>query len=226
MCGRFTLRTPAETMSALFDGLRFPKLTPRYNICPTQRVKCVRQSSSAKNEVVDLRWGLMPFWAKDLKVGARMINARSETVATKPSFRAAFKSRRCLVLADGFYEWKKQGTQRQPYYISRRDDQPFCLAGLWETWTDKSVDNSQPIETCTVLTTEAKGIMRPLHDRMPVILPKNQFDFWLDIEFSDVEQLGKLLVPWAKDDLQTFPVDKMVNKPTNDAPECIVPLRL
>jgi putative SOS response-associated peptidase YedK len=211
-------------MAALFDGLRFPKLTPRYNICPTQPVICVRQTSSGENEPVHLRWGLVPIWAKELKIGARMINARSETVSTKPSFRAAFKSRRCLVLADGFYEWKKEGKQKQPYYISRNDDQPFCLAGLWESWRDKSAESSETIETCTILTTDANRIMQPLHDRMPVILQQNQFDFWLDKGFSNVDQLEQLLVPLETDDLQTYPVDTMVNRPINDTPECIKPI--
>ena len=211
-------------MAALFDGLRFPKLTPRYNICPTQPVLCVRQSSSGENEAVHLRWGLVPFWAKDLKMGARMFNARSETAATKPSFRAAFKSRRCLVFADGFYEWKKEGQQKQPYYISRRDDKPFCLAGLWESWSDKSAPSPNAIETCTILTTDANAILQPLHDRMPVILQQNSFDFWLDREFSVVEELEKLLVPLATDELRTYPVDKMVNRPVNDSPQCIEPI--
>jgi len=224
MCGRFTLRTPAETMAALFDGLRFPKLVPRYNICPTQNVLCVRQNANGQNEAAQLRWGLVPFWAKDIKIGARMINARSETVATKPSFRSAFKSRRCLVLADGFYEWKKEGSKKQPYYISRVDDQPFCLAGLWESWKDKTIDDSETIETCTILTTDANKIMQTLHDRMPVILDRVNFDFWLDKSFSDREQLESLLVPYAPDELQTFAVDPMVNRPVNDTPQCIAPI--
>ena len=226
MCGRFTMRTPTETMAALFDGLRFPKLAPRYNICPTQPVTCIRQSTEQDHEVVGLRWGLVPSWAKDLKIGAKMINARSETVSTKPSFRAAFKSRRCLVLADGFYEWKRTGSQKQPHYISRRDDRPFYMAGLWESWKDKSQDalDDAVIETCTILTTEANATMEPLHDRMPVILHQDDFDFWLDKEFSDVKQLEKVLVPLVTDELRTYPVSKMVGKPINDSPECIEPV--
>ncbi len=224
MCGRFTLRTPTETIAAMFDGLRIPQLTPRYNICPTQPVLCVRQSRTGENEAVNLRWGLVPFWAKELKIGASLINARSETAETKPSFRAAFKSRRCLVLADGFYEWKLEGKQKQPYYVSRRDDQPFCLAGLWESWTDKSVPSSNSIETCTILTTDANSLMLPLHDRMPVILPKLHLDLWLDKDFSEIEPLKKLLVPWVTDDLRVYPVDKSVNKPVNDSPSCIEPM--
>ncbi len=213
-------------MAALFDGLRFPKLVPRYNICPTQSATCVRISSNGQPEAIDLRWGLVPFWAKELKIGARMINARSETVATKPAFRAAYKSRRCLVLADGFYEWKKDGSQKQPHYISRRDDAFFCMAGLWESWKDKSNDtlDDAVIETCTILTTESNATMASLHDRMPVILHRDTFDFWLDPEFSDSGQLEKILVPLATDDLRTYPVSKMVGKPINDSPECIEPI--
>lgn len=222
MCGRFTLQTPASGLAALFDGLRFPNLIPRYNICPTQPVATIRESSPGEKQVAMLRWGLVPFWAKDLKIGARMINARSETVATKPAFRAAFKSRRCLVLADGFYEWKKDGKTKQPFYISRSDHQPFCLAGLWETWTDKSKDDNTPrIETCTILTTTANEILSPLHDRMPVFLERDQFDFWLDPEFSDRPKLESILIPCSSDFLQTHPVDTLVNKVANDSPECI-----
>ena len=228
MCGRFTLRTPAHSLAALFDDLRkqqlvFPELKPRFNVCPTQPALAVRQNDSGESEVAELRWGLVPFWAKDLKIGARMINARSETVATKPAFRAAFKKRRCLVLIDGFYEWKKQGTSKQPFYISRVDDQPFCVAGLWESWTDKEDPSAKPIESCTILTTEANKIMQPLHDRMPVILEQKQFDFWLDNEFSDRETLEKALVPYDSEERQTYPVDTIVNKAANDSPECIVP---
>ncbi|MFK7767626.1 MAG: SOS response-associated peptidase [Mariniblastus sp.] len=230
MCGRITLRSPANSLIAMFDDLRsqqlvFPKFKPRYNICPTQSAIAVRESDSGEYEVAELRWGLVPFWSKDLKIGARMINARSETVATKPAFRVAFKSRRCLILADGFYEWKKEGKSKQPFYISRTDDQPFCMAGLWESWTDKENPNAAPVESCTVLTTDANTIMQPLHDRMPVILEQQQFDFWLDKEFTDRETLEAALVPYASDELQTFPVDTIVNKASNDSPECIERLR-
>lgn len=224
MCGRFTLRTPAETMAALFDGLRFPKLVPRYNICPTQSVVCVRQDEEGNNESVELRWGLVPFWAEDLKIGARMNNARSETAATKPSFRNAFKRRRCLIMADGFYEWRKEGSKKQPYYISRMDDQPFCMAGLWESWKDKSDEAAEAVETCAILTTGPNAIMEPIHDRMPVILGADRFDFWLDKDFSDREQLEKLMVPFEPDELQAFAVDSMVNRTANDSPQCIEPI--
>ena len=221
MCGRFTLKTPTETIASLFQGLEFPDLKPRYNIAPTQHIACVRENQSDVQEFVWLRWGLVPFWAKDLKIGSRMINARSETVAIKPAFRSAFKSRRCLVLADGFFEWKKEGTQKQPYYITRSDEQPFCMAGLWERWTNK--ESSDAIETCTILTTTANEIMRPLHDRMPVILDQRGHAPWLDRDLTVVQQLEKLLVPCESELLKTRPVNKIVNRPIVDSPDCIAP---
>lgn len=223
MCGRFTLRTPMETIASLFNGLQMPPVVPRYNVAPTQQVLCVRQNRDGANEAVELRWGLVPSWSKDLKMGARMINARGETVATKPSFRAAFKKRRCLVLADGFFEWQKVGSIKQPYYITRNDDQPFCMAGLWEFW--KSTEG-EPVETCTIITTSANETMQTLHDRMPVILKPDDYDFWIDNQFPGIEKLETLLVPCADDQLVTRPVSTVVNKPANDTPECIEAIEL
>jgi putative SOS response-associated peptidase YedK len=211
-------------MAALFDGLTFPRRTPRYNIAPTQNVLCVRQNKDGNNECVDLRWGLVPSWAKDLKMGARMINARCETVAEKPSFRTAFKKRRCLVMADGFYEWKKQADGKQPYYITRKDDQPFGMAGLWEAWRDKAADDAPWIETCTIITTSANTLMQTLHDRMPVIFEPDQFDMWLDKDFSERQPLEQMLIPFANDELQAVPVSRIVNNAGNESPECIKPL--
>ena len=224
MCGRLTLQTTSGALAALFDGLKFPTFKPRYNICPTQPVACVRLNDESEKEVANLRWGLVPGWAKDLKIGARMINARAETVASKPAFRSAFKKRRCLVVADGFYEWKKAGKSKQPFYISRADTQPFVMAGLWESWSDKSDPSADPIETCSVITTTANALMGPLHDRMPVILEQKEFEFWLDKEFTDHEYLESLLVPFEPDELQAFPVDTIVNKAANDVPQCIEPI--
>ncbi len=227
MCGRFTLRTPEKTLASMFDGLRFPDLKPRYNIAPTQDVVCIRQTELGDNEVAMLRWGLVPFWAKDIKMGARMINARSETAASKPSFRAAFQRRRCLVLADGFYEWKKVGQEKQPFYVTQNGDAPFCMAGLWESWrpnqSDKR-DEGKHFETCTILTTAANSMMASLHDRMPVILPEDRYDLWLDREFKDRQRLEGLLVPTDGQQLQMRPVSKLVNKVINDGPECIASL--
>jgi putative SOS response-associated peptidase YedK len=200
--------------------LRFPKLEPRYNIAPTQSVTCVRNDKLGQKEVVQLRWGLVPFWAKDTTMAARMINARADSVATKPAFRAAFKQRRCLVPTDGFFEWQKTGKEKQPYYITRVDDQPFCMAGLWEHWSGKD----QVVESFTIITTEANEMLQMLHDRMPVVIQPDHYDFWLDPDFNDREMLQRMLVPYDENQLKAVPVSKTVNKPSNDVPECILPL--
>ena len=226
MCGRFTLTTSNETIASLFGGLQLPPLKPRYNIAPTQMVSCVREGKDRSPEYAELRWGLIPSWSKDLKLGARMINARGETVAEKPSFHSAFKKRRCLVLGDGFFEWKKEADGKQPYYVTRMDRQPFCMAGLWERWEDKTTNDV--VESCTVITTSANEFMQPLHDRMPVLLDASKFQMWLDPSFEDQSQLESLLVPYVaagdQQRLQKKPVNKIVNRPTNDSPECIAPV--
>ena len=221
MCGRFTLKTPTKTIASLFSGLDFPQLPLRFNIAPTQMVTCIKAESSTEQAVHSFRWGLVPFWAKDLKIGAKMINARAETIADKPAFRAAFKKRRCLILADGFYEWKKVGKSKFPHYITLAEEQPFAMAGLWEQWGK----GEERVETCTIITTEANEVMEPLHHRMPVILEPENHDFWLDPEFKDSESLKKLLVPYRPSDMRTREVNPIVNKATNETPECIEPIR-
>ena len=226
-------------MALMFEGLQLsglsnlssPDLKPRFNICPTQAALCVRQQESGL-KLDGLRWGLVPFWAKDLKVGARMINARSETVASKPAFRAAFKSRRCLVIADGFYEWKKSGSQKQPWYVSRNDGAPYCMAGLWESWTDPQPglfdaegESEQTVETCTILTSAANDFMAPLHNRMPVMIDDpDTAAFWLDPEFSDAERLESCLRPRPWEGFGAVPVSQKVNFVRNDGPELITPI--
>ena len=219
MCGRFTLKTPTVQVRTLFPELDIPDLTPRYNIAPTQMVSSVRSSHDNKQQFATFRWGLVPFWSKDLKIGSKMINARGESVSSKPSFRSAFKKRRCLVLADGFFEWKKINDGKQPYYMTLEDESPFCMAGLWEKWNDKT--SGETIETCTVITTEANEFMSELHDRMPVILDKSDYGVWLDNEFQDAGHLESLLCPMAEGELKKRPVNKIVNRPVNDSPECI-----
>ncbi len=222
MCGRFTLRTPASTVARLFADLELtsPEFKPRYNIAPTQNVAAVRQSASSEFQWCQLRWGLIPFWAKDRAIGSQMINARSETIATKPAFRAAFKSHRCLIPADGFYEWQKLSpTKKQPQYITLKDQGPFCFAGLWESWTDK--ETQEVVESCTIITTDANEFLLPLHDRMPVILNPHDFQPWLDRDFNDATWLQSKLRPWANDDMTFYPVDTVVNNPRNEKPECI-----
>jgi putative SOS response-associated peptidase YedK len=222
MCGRFTLRAPASVVAEQFSLFDMPPFAPRFNIAPSQPVAVVRLDPEAPEptrQVVWLRWGLIPGWADDPAIGNRLINARAETAAAKPAFRAAFRRRRCLVAADGFYEWQKTGGRKQPFFIHRRDDRPFGFAGLWESW--EGPDHSA-VESCTLLTTEANPLLRTIHDRMPVILPAEQYDRWLDPS-QRPEQLQPLLAPWPDGDLDAYPVGTVVNSPASDDPRCIEP---
>lgn len=221
MCGRFSQSQPAETIERAFQVAEVPPLTPRYNIAPTQPVATLVQSASGKNRQFKmLHWGLIPSWAKDTKLGAKLINARAETVAEKPAFRSAFRQRRCLVLADGFYEWQQQENkkQKQPYYIRFHDGCPFAFAGLWEHWENA---DGETLESCTLLTTEPNELMRPIHNRMPVILDPKDYDLWLDVEVKKPELLKPLLHPYAAETMMAYPVSKAVNKATNDTIQCI-----
>jgi putative SOS response-associated peptidase YedK len=229
MCGRFTLRTQA---AALVDQFGLPLFEnagnptpPRYNIAPTQPALAVRTAvDSGRREPVMLRWGLIPSWSKDPAIGNRMINARAETVAEKPSFRRAFRSRRCLIPADGYYEWQKTGGAKQPYFFHRPGDLPFAFAGLWEAWTDKAAAGGEPIESFTIITTEPNDMAAAIHNRMPAILEESAYDLWLDTEVQDADRLYSLLKPVDDDFLIADPVSTFVNKPTNDGPQCIEPL--
>lgn len=221
MCGRFTLATSADEIADLFDVGDVPDLRPRYNIAPTQDVPVCRVHEGARG-VAELRWGLVPFWADDEKIGNRMINARGETVSEKPAFRAAFKYRRCLIPADGFYEWKKEDDGKQPYRIRRRDGAPFAFAGLWEQWSD---EDNQKLETFTIITCEAADWVRDLHSRMPVILEPDHFELWLDHDRVEYAALDELLVPYDREDLMTYEaVSRDVNSPSNDRSELIEPI--
>jgi putative SOS response-associated peptidase YedK len=197
-------------------------LDPHYNIAPTQQVFAVRASQTGEREPALLRWGLIPSWADDPAIGNRMINARSETAAEKPAFRHAFRKKRCLIAADGFYEWKAVAgkKQKQPYYIRMEDAKPFAFAGLWESWNK----GEKPIESCTILTTDANDLMKPLHDRMPVILDPKDFGAWLDPATHEREKLEPLLVPYRGEGLTTVPVSTLVNSPRNNDPRCIEPI--
>jgi len=191
MCGRYTLKTTPDVVADQFHFEELSDLKPRYNIAPSQLVACVRiTSGSTTREGSILRWGLIPSWAKDPAIGMKLINARAETVAEKPSFRKSFKQRRCLVLADGFYEWQKAGRVKQPYYIRMKDDRPFAFAGLWEHWASPG---GQVIETCALLTIEPNELMAPIHSRMPVILNPDAYDDWLDPDQQNVARLATLL---------------------------------
>ncbi len=206
----------------LFDLAPDYSWAPRYNIAPTQEIAALRAGGEkGSRSLVALRWGLIPSWAKDPNIGNRMINARAETVAEKPSFRNAMKRRRCLVLSDGYYEWQKQGPKepKQPFYICMEDERPFAYAGLWESWKDPS---GKRLESCTIITTEANSLTRPIHDRMPVILPGDSYDHWLDPTLLDAAELQPLLTSFPSDEMKTFPVSTLVNSPRNDDPACVV----
>lgn len=219
MCGRFSQSKLAEAIAQAFDVANVPSLTPRYNIAPTQSVGTVLQTQEdAKRQFRMLHWGLIPSWAKDPKMGARLINARAETVAEKPAFRSAFKQRRCLIIADGFYEWQQQGKKKQPFYCRMNDGHPFAFAGLWEHWEGAE---GEVIDSCTIVTTEANELMHPIHDRMPVILAPKDYDLWLDPKAQKSDLLQPLLHPYSSQEMTAYPVSTQVNKPSNDCPECI-----
>jgi putative SOS response-associated peptidase YedK len=219
MCGRFTLGATAATLAAQFDLANVPTWTPRYNIAPTQEVLVVLQPSPQANREARLhRWGLIPPWAKDPSIGNRMINARAETVATKPAFRRAFKERRCLLLADGLYEWQRQERRKQPFYIRLRDGRPFAFAGLWEHWEGSE---GMAIQSCTILTTTSNEVVGRIHDRMPVILNPTDYDRWLDPSIQEPAVLKPLLRPYSADEMMAYPVSTRVNNPANDSPECV-----
>jgi len=221
MCGRFTLAVELTELLAAFPDFVFPEtLPPRYNISPTQPVAVV--PNTAERRVAFFRWGLIPSWAKDSASGARMINARAETVAEKPAFRAAFRQRRCLVLADGFYEWRNEPGQRAktPFLIRMASGQPFAFAGLWEVWQPEA---GEPLHSCTILTTEPNALVAPIHDRMPVILPPAAYAQWLAPQPTPADDLHGLLRPYPAEALVAFPVSRLVNSPQNDLPACIEP---
>jgi putative SOS response-associated peptidase YedK len=226
MCGRFTLHASPEQIAAQFDVAEPEQLADRYNIAPTQPVGIVRlDRSAAEREWALVHWGLIPSWAKDPGMASKMINARGETVAEKPAFRAALKRRRCLVPTDGFYEWKRTGSSKQPYYIRLQDHKPFAFAGLWEIWT--APDGSE-LQSCTIITTEANELMERLHDRMPVIIAPEDYKEWLgtgkDADAKEVEQLRHLIRPFAADLMEAYPVSTKVNSPMQEGAVLIDPL--
>ena len=221
MCGRFTLRAPASVVAEQFALFDVEPFTPRFNIAPSQSVAVVRitpAAAEATRELAWLRWGLVPSWADDPAIGNRLINARAETAHQKPAFRAAFRRRRCLVPADGFYEWRRTGSGKQPYFFRLRDDRPFAFAGLWESW--EGVDNSA-VESCTLLTTEPNELMRPIHNRMPVILPAASYEPWLDPGEERPERLAGLLRPYPSDEMIAYPVSPYVNSPVHEDARCV-----
>ena len=224
MCGRYTLRTNLNRVLAEFEASARPEYQPvaRYNVAPAQQVAAVRQAEDGHRELVPLRWGLIPSWATDEKIAFSTINARAETVADKLAFRSAFKRRRCLIVADGYYEWQVTGgtekkPTKQPHLVQFPDGRPFGMAGLWERWTQAE----KPVESCTIIVTTANARLAGIHDRMPVILSREQYAAWLDPEFHSVEALKEMLQPLPDDALAAVPVSTTVNSPKNDVPGCI-----
>jgi putative SOS response-associated peptidase YedK len=219
MCGRFTLTISGDLLADFLGLGEVPTLAPRWNIAPTQSVLAVRQPADASHPTaVRLSWGLVPSWAKDVRIAHQLLNARSETAADKPAFRAALRRRRCLIPADGFYEWLRQGKTKQPFCFRLRDDRPFAFAGLWESWQGPG---AAPLETCTILTTEANDLIRPVHDRMPVILPSHCHAEWLDPAMQDPERLRPMLRPLPADQMHAFPVSPWVSNPRHEGPQCL-----
>ena len=218
MCGRYTQKEKIDNLLKILQVARMPQLKPRYNIAPSQMVACVRNApENGHREFVMLKWGLIPSWAKEASIGNKLINARGETVAEKPSFRRSFKFHRCLVLADGFYEWKREGKGKQPYYIRFKDQRLFAFAGLWERW--EKIDPA--IESCTIITTGPNIIMEPIYHRMPVILNPQDYDRWLNPSIHDPSLLTPLLAPFSSDKMEAYPVSTIVNNPQNDRLECV-----
>lgn len=222
MCGRYAFFSPAEAVRRVFGALGPSMLPPpRYNIAPTQPVAAIRDDGTGRLEVVTLRWGLLPAWAKDPAMAARMINARSETVADKPAFRGAFRRRRCLLPADGWYEWQAGPRGKQPWFIGLASREPFGMAGLWERWVDP--DGGEVVETCTILTTAAAAAIRPIHDRMPVVLPAAAHAAWLDAGTS-ADLLQGMLLPLDGSLLDARPVSRAVNDARHEGPDLVRPV--
>src|SRR5829696_1537491 len=219
MCGRYTLKTQPDVLAERFDIDEFPSspLPPSYNIAPSQKVAAV-VAEDGKRQLRMLHWGLIPSWAKDPTIGNKMINARAETVAEKPSFRGAFKARRCLIIADRFYEWRKTDSGKQPYHVKMGDGSPFAFAGLWETWK-----NGEEIRSCAIITTGANDLMNEIHHPMPVSLPPENYGVWLDPDFDEKGALVDLLKPYPSDEMEAYAVSRRVNRPLNNEPSVVEP---
>lgn len=225
MCGRFVQASSPELLVERFgvDELAAPGHEPSYNVAPRASVYAVRDRSEdhrRRRSLSELRWGLIPSWAKDLKVGDRMINARAESLADKPAYERAFRRHRCLVPAEGFYEWQRRGLRKQPMFIHRRDGEPMAFAGLWAAWRDGDAV-ADWLRSCTIVTTAANGTVAPLHDRMPVVLEEADWDAWLDPDAPDLDALRRLLRPASEDLLVAYPVGTAVNSADNDGPHLV-----
>jgi putative SOS response-associated peptidase YedK len=220
MCGRFVITSAPEALRRLLAYKEQPNFPPRYNIAPTQPIPVVRLEQGERHFAL-VRWGLIPSWVKDPKQFALLINARLEGLVEKPSFRAAMKRRRCLIPADGFYEWKKEGKTKQPYFIRAKSREPFAFAGLWETWTDR---DGGEIETAAIVTCAANETLAPVHDRMPVIVQPEYFDAWLDCDKFDAKQAAALAGPAPENFLEAYEISTRVNSVKNDGAENVAPV--
>ena len=222
MCGRFTLSANPEAIAEVFEIKQVLDFKPTYNVAPTQNVLVVLNEEKTHQRIFEkLRWGLIPSWAKDFRIGAKLINARSETVAEKPAFRYSFKHRRCLIVADGFYEWQKQKDKKQPFYFELQNKRPFTFAGLWDKWISPQ---GEEIKTCTILTTTANKLLQPIHHRMPVILKQQEYDLWLDVQAQAPELLQQLLSSYPSEEMNTYQVSSFVNNPKHNSYQCIEPI--
>lgn len=216
MCGRYTLVTDIRKVAERFGVAPTLEAQPRYNVAPTQNIVTILNSGSPHLDL--MRWGLIPAWAKDEAIGSRMINARAETLAEKPSFRGLLRNRRCLVVADGFYEWRAEGKGKTPMYITLQDGQPFAFAGLWDLWKDS---DGQPLQSCTIITTEPNELMASIHNRMPAILRPKAYEDWLNPQLRDEQVLTHLLQPYPAELMQARAVSKLVNNPRNEGAELL-----
>jgi putative SOS response-associated peptidase YedK len=217
MCGRYAQRTDAKRLAKEFKAAEVPSVEPRYNIAPTQDVLAVSETGDGR-EMRLFKWGLVPSWAKDTSMGARLINARSETVAEKPAFRQAFKQRRCIIPADGFYEWQRSEGSKQPFFFRMKDGRPFGFAGLWERWEG---EGGRVIYSCAILTTEANEVLRPVHDRMPVILHPDDYELWLDGDPRKLDLVKEMLRPYPAEEMTGYPVGVSVNSPRSQGARLI-----
>jgi len=220
MCGRFDCHSDISVVVKVFKIDRLSiEYKPHYNIAPSQNIIVVKDSG--KRELIQCRWGFIPSWAKDPSMGFKMINARAETLMEKPAFKDAFRNQRCLVVADGFYEWVREGKVKQPIYISLKSHTPVGFAGLYSVWRSPE---GEDICTCTIITTDANELLRPIHDRMPAIIPKDKEDLWLDPKTTEKEKLLPLLTPYPSNELESYRVSPIMNKPEYDSAEAISPI--
>ena len=220
MCGRYSETGGVPNLERHFGApAKLPDYRPRYNIAPTQSAPVVVVDDGGR-VIKRMRWGLIPFWAKDIKIGHRMINARAESVSEKPAYRRSFQRQRCVVAADGFYEWQRREHDKQPFRFTLDPEAPIGFAGLWDRWKDPDSDFGE-LQSFTIITTTANSIARPVHDRMPVILPPETYERWLDPDLRDVGVLLAWLQPYATGAMRCYPISRLINSPANDRPECI-----